>query len=38
MYGVARLKDFGDIQELIKINKLKITFADNFREDLKINI
>lgn len=33
--GKHRFKDFDDIVELIKRNKLKRDFADQFREDLK---
>jgi hypothetical protein len=34
IYG-KRLKDFGDIQELIKINNLPEDYANNFKNDLK---
>lgn len=33
--SAGRLKDFADVQELIKANKLKRDYADKFREDLK---
>ena len=35
LYGKVRLKDFGDIQQLIHINKLPLNFADEFRDDIK---
>jgi hypothetical protein len=34
IYG-KRLKDFGDVQELIKLNNLPIEFANSFRQDIK---
>jgi hypothetical protein len=34
IYG-DRLKDLGDVQELIKANKLPLDFGDNFRKDLR---
>jgi len=34
IYG-KRIKDLGDVQELIKLNNLKRSLADGFREDLK---
>lgn len=34
IYG-NRYKDFGDIQDLIKTNKLSFNYANKFREDLK---
>ena len=36
LYGKGRLKDFADVIELIKANKLSISYADSFREDLRI--
>lgn len=34
-YGNGRLKDAGDVQELIKINHLPKDYGDDFRSDLK---
>ena len=34
IYG-KRFKDFGDVQELIKLNKLPKEYGDKFRKDLK---
>jgi hypothetical protein len=34
IYG-KRHKDFGDVQELIRVNKLPKNYGDSFREDLK---
>jgi predicted nucleotidyltransferase len=33
--SAARHKDYADVQELIKVNKLKRNYADKFRVDLK---
>ena len=35
LYGKGRMKDFGDVQELIVINDLPKDYADSFRKDLK---
>jgi len=35
LYGIGRYKDFDDIFELIKRNKLTKDYADKFRKDLK---
>lgn len=35
LYGKGRLKDFGDVQQLIIINDLDKEFANSFRKDLK---
>lgn len=35
LYGKGRLKDFADVMDLIQVNKLSISFADSFREDLR---